>query len=35
VQTLAEELFALQMMGDDRAITQTYISGAPQKGTNT
>ena len=29
--TLAEELFILQMMGDDRAIAQTYVSGEPQK----
>ncbi len=32
-ETLAEELFALQMMGDDRAIVETYVSGRPQKGT--
>lgn len=32
-RTLAEELFALQMMGDDRAIAQTYVAGQPQKGT--
>ncbi len=31
VETLAEELFALQMMGDDRAIVQTYVAGQPQK----
>ncbi|MFV2052377.1 guanine deaminase [Aliiroseovarius sp. YM-037] len=31
-ETLAEELFALQIMGDDRAIVQTYIAGVPQKG---
>ncbi|WP_108482766.1 guanine deaminase [Oceaniglobus ichthyenteri] len=31
-ETLAEELFALQIMGDDRAIVQTYVAGAPQKG---
>jgi len=30
-ETLAEELFALQMMGDDRAIVQTYVAGRPQK----
>lgn len=29
--TLAEELFILQMMGDDRSITQTYVAGEPQK----
>lgn len=32
-ETLAEELFALQMMGDDRAIVQTYVAGQAQKGT--
>lgn len=26
-ETLSEELFILQMMGDDRAIVQTYIAG--------
>lgn len=31
-ETLADELFALQMMGDDRAIVQTYVAGNPQKG---
>ena len=30
-ESLAEELFALQMMGDDRAVAQTYVSGRPQK----
>ncbi|MHA6325348.1 guanine deaminase [Roseivivax sp. CAU 1753] len=30
-ETLAEELFALQMMGDDRAIVQTYVAGRAQK----
>ncbi|MDB9804455.1 guanine deaminase [bacterium] len=30
-ETLTEELFALQMMGDDRAIAQTYVAGQPQK----
>ncbi len=30
-ETLAEELFVLQMMGDDRAVVQTYVAGAPQK----
>ena len=29
--TLAEELFVLQIMGDDRAVVQTYVGGAPQK----
>jgi guanine deaminase len=28
---LAEELFVLMMMGDDRAIKQTYVAGAPSK----
>ncbi len=28
---LAEELFILQMMGDDRAIEEVYVSGAPTK----
>jgi guanine deaminase len=31
-ETLSEELFVLQMMGDDRAIVQTYVAGHPQKG---
>nr|WP_111298766.1 guanine deaminase [Paracoccus saliphilus] len=30
-QTLAEELFILQIMGDDRAVAQTYVAGRPQK----
>jgi guanine deaminase len=29
--TLAEELFILQMMGDDRSIAQTYVAGEAQK----
>ncbi len=29
--TLEEELFVLQMMGDDRAVAQTYIAGVAQK----
>jgi guanine deaminase len=28
---LAEELFVLMTMGDDRAIVETYVSGAPTK----
>ena len=28
---LAEELFVLMMMGDDRAIAETYVAGAPSK----
>lgn len=31
VDSLAEELFVLQMMGDDRAIEEVYISGSPSK----
>ncbi len=31
VESLSEELFVVQMMGDDRAIAQTYIAGQPQK----
>ena len=31
VQTLAEELFLLQTLGDDRAVVETYVSGAPAK----
>lgn len=31
VKSLAEELFVLQIMGDDRAIAQTYVGGVPQK----
>jgi len=30
-ETLSEELFVLQMMGDDRSIAETYINGEPQK----
>ncbi|TGN54799.1 guanine deaminase [Paracoccus liaowanqingii] len=30
-QTLAEELFILQIMGDDRAVAQTYVAGRAQK----
>jgi len=30
-ETLAEELFILQIMGDDRAIAETYISGNATK----
>jgi guanine deaminase len=26
-RTLAEELFVLQVMGDDRAVAATYIAG--------
>jgi guanine deaminase len=30
-ETLAEELFVLQIMGDDRAVAQTYVAGRPCK----
>ncbi|MCX2724647.1 guanine deaminase [Roseibium salinum] len=30
--TLSEELFVLQMLGDDRAIEEVYVAGRPQKG---
>jgi len=32
VETLAEELFMMQIMGDDRTIVQTYVAGVAQKG---
>ena len=28
---LEVELFALMMMGDDRAVRQTYVAGAPRE----
>ncbi|MBB1250364.1 guanine deaminase [Rhizobium sp. G21] len=31
VTTLAEELFLLQTLGDDRAIAETYVAGQPAK----
>jgi guanine deaminase len=31
VETLAEELFLLQTMGDDRAVAETYVAGRPAK----
>ena len=31
IQTLAEELFLLQILGDDRAVAQTYVAGRPMK----
>ncbi|WP_223425133.1 guanine deaminase [Tateyamaria pelophila] len=31
--SLAEELFILQMMGDDRAIAEVYVNGVPCKAT--
>ena len=30
--SLAEELFILQIMGDDRAVAETYVAGRPMKG---
>ncbi len=33
VTTLAEELFLMQTMGDDRAIVETYVAGEPMKAT--
>lgn len=30
VETLAEELFVLQIMGDDRAVTQCWVAGQPR-----
>ncbi len=32
ITTLAEELFLMQIMGDDRSIAQTYVAGVAQKG---
>ena len=31
VNSLSEELFVLQTMGDDRSIKQVYVSGKPMK----
>ena len=31
IETLAQELFLLQTLGDDRAVAQTYIAGKPVK----
>ena len=31
VETLAEELFLLQTLGDDRAVIETYVAGRPAK----
>ncbi len=31
ITKLSEELFLLQTLGDDRAVTETYIAGSPQK----
>jgi guanine deaminase len=33
VTTLAEELFLLQTLGDDRAVAEVYVAGAPAKST--
>ena len=30
-ETLSEELFILQTLGDDRSIAQTYVAGQPMK----
>lgn len=30
-ETLEQELFILQIMGDDRAVAQTYVAGRPMK----
>jgi guanine deaminase len=30
-ESLAEELFVLQIMGDDRAVEEVYVSGVAQK----
>jgi guanine deaminase len=30
-RNLMDELFTLQVMGDDRAVVQTYVAGIPQK----
>ena len=32
-ETLAEELFVLQIMGDDRAVAEVYVAGEPLKST--
>src|SRR5690606_2921004 len=31
VETLAEELFLLQTLGDDRAVAEVYVGGRPAK----
>jgi guanine deaminase len=31
IETLAEELFLLQTLGDDRAVAETYVAGKPAK----
>ncbi|WP_289034053.1 guanine deaminase [uncultured Roseibium sp.] len=32
IETLPEELFLLQTLGDDRSVVETYVSGEPRKG---
>ena len=31
IETLAQELFLLQILGDDRAVAQTYVAGRPMR----
>ena len=31
VESLFEELFVLQTLGDDRSVVQTYVAGQPMK----
>ena len=31
IETLAEELFLLQTLGDDRAVREVYVAGRPAK----
>jgi len=31
IETLAEELFLLQTLGDDRAVREVYVAGKPAK----
>ncbi len=31
VTTLAEELFVLQTLGDDRSVVETYVAGVAAK----
>ena len=35
VETLAQELFLLQTLGDDRSVVETYVAGRPTKGAAT
>ncbi|WP_153768782.1 guanine deaminase [Labrenzia sp. CE80] len=32
IETLPEELFLLQTLGDDRSVVETYVAGEPRKG---